>query len=64
MLVKAGCPVHPEDVGISKREFVDSIIPAQLIRNRYTILDLVDDLGVMQDVIAEIQESPEYLELI
>jgi len=64
MLLKAGCPVRPEDVGISKREFVESIIPAQLIRNRYTILDLVDDLGVMQNVIAEIQESPEYLEPI
>ncbi|NQT58454.1 MAG: sn-glycerol-1-phosphate dehydrogenase [Bacteroidetes bacterium] len=62
MLDKAGCPVRPEDVGISRREFVESIIPAQLIRDRYTILDLTDDLGLVKTVIDEILESPEYLE--
>ena len=34
MLEKAGCPVRPEEVGISKRDFTESIIPAQLIRDR------------------------------
>jgi len=35
-----GAPVEPEDIGISKNRLCDSFMRAQLIRRRFTILDL------------------------
>lgn len=35
-----GTPTRPEDIDLSRQRLRDSIIPAQMIRRRYTILDL------------------------
>ena len=41
MLALAGAPTHPEQIGISSERLKLSYRQAQLIRQRYTILDLV-----------------------
>lgn len=35
-----GAPTRPEDIGLTRRRMRDSVILAQKIRRRYTILDL------------------------
>ncbi len=47
LLNTAGCPVRAEDIGMGKTKAVSSMRIAQLIRNRYDILDILDDLGLM-----------------
>jgi glycerol-1-phosphate dehydrogenase [NAD(P)+] len=58
---EAHCPVRPEDVGLSIEKVLETVKPAQLIRNRYTILDLVVDTGMLDKVLDIIRNSSEYL---
>ena len=41
----AGAPAHPADLGLDLQTFARDHHRARLIRRRYTILDLVEDLG-------------------
>jgi glycerol-1-phosphate dehydrogenase [NAD(P)+] len=41
----AGAPAHPADLGLDLHTFARDHHRARLIRRRYTILDLVEDLG-------------------
>ena len=41
MLRAAGCPVEPEQIGISRQRLRESFLKAYHIRRRFTILDLV-----------------------
>lgn len=41
MLLDAGAPTMPEEIGISRERLKLSYLQAQLIRQRFTILDLV-----------------------
>jgi glycerol-1-phosphate dehydrogenase [NAD(P)+] len=43
----AGAPVEPEDIGVSRRHLHDSFIRAQMIRRRFTVLDLAVRTGYM-----------------
>lgn len=61
LLRGAGCPVTPEETGLTRESFIQSMVPAQYLRDRYTILDLLDDLGKMEEVIARIMRSEIYL---
>lgn len=61
LLAEAGCPVTAEETGLTREEFIQSIIPAQYLRDRYTILDLMDDLNIMDQVIESILHSETYL---
>jgi glycerol-1-phosphate dehydrogenase [NAD(P)+] len=53
LLQKAGCPIHPQDIGLDVGRQYATLRKAQLIRNRYTILDALDDLGLMDKVVAD-----------
>ena len=44
-LAAAGCPVTPEGIGVKAAEVHVTALRAELIRNRYTILDLAQDAG-------------------
>lgn len=46
MLELAGAPVQPEQIGIERERLLLSYKQAQLIRQRYTVLDLVLESGV------------------
>ncbi|MBO5668321.1 MAG: sn-glycerol-1-phosphate dehydrogenase [Lentisphaeria bacterium] len=53
ILQDAGCPVTPAEIGLDVEQFRHGIKTAQLIRNRYTILDLLYELGLLDEAIAE-----------
>lgn len=43
-----GCPVLPEEIGLDEPEVRRGVFVASLIRNRYTILDLLFELGALE----------------
>lgn len=47
LLDKARCPSVPSAIGLSAEQFIHGIKTAQLIRNRYTVLDMLYELGVL-----------------
>ncbi|MCL2461092.1 MAG: sn-glycerol-1-phosphate dehydrogenase [Defluviitaleaceae bacterium] len=49
MLQNAGAPVSPQELGVTRREFIDGIVYAKEIRQRFTILRLLADLGVLEE---------------
>ena len=50
-LKSAGCPTAPEEIGLDKAQFIHGILAAQLIRKRYTILDLLYDAGLLNTAV-------------
>ncbi|APC40569.1 sn-glycerol-1-phosphate dehydrogenase [Clostridium estertheticum] len=49
-LKKAGAVWNPEDLGFDKEIFRKSFIAAKDMRNRYGILQLLEDIGMLDDV--------------
>lgn len=47
----ADCPALPEDIGLDKARYRHTIATAQLIRNRYTVLDYLYEAGVFDDAL-------------
>ena len=45
---RAGCPVHPAEIGLARADFRDGFHRAQLIRKRYTVLDLAYEAGILE----------------
>lgn len=52
MLRSVNAPAEPADIGLSHEQFTGAFARAQLIRNRYTVLDLVYELGLPFDIFA------------
>jgi glycerol-1-phosphate dehydrogenase [NAD(P)+] len=50
MLVKMGCPVRFSEIGVRKETMEEMIEKAYTVRNRYTVLTLVHDLGLTEKV--------------
>ncbi len=50
-LKAVGAPHHPEMIGIDMGRFRATHAKAQMIRPRYTILDVLTDLGLLDDVV-------------
>jgi glycerol-1-phosphate dehydrogenase [NAD(P)+] len=61
MLGKARCPLQPEIIGLSRHDAIATARRAQMMRNKYTILDLSWDLGVMEGILSKLEDSPKYL---
>ncbi|MCP4397301.1 MAG: sn-glycerol-1-phosphate dehydrogenase [bacterium] len=61
MLAAAACPVSPEQINLSRERFRESFLLAQMIRDRYTILDLAYEMGCLEECVEEILASPHYL---
>ena len=49
MFRAASCPVAPCEIGLGAKQFRHGILAAQLIRNRYTVLDVLDELGLLPE---------------
>lgn len=47
----AGAPYHPSQIGVDLARLRKTHFQAQLIRSRYTILDLLAELGVFEQVV-------------
>jgi glycerol-1-phosphate dehydrogenase [NAD(P)+] len=60
MLVRAGCSVCPEDIGLTRERAVRTILLAQMMRERYTVLDLAYELGLLEEWKERIFESNRY----
>jgi glycerol-1-phosphate dehydrogenase [NAD(P)+] len=52
-LKKASCPTEPEEIGLSREQFIHGIFTAQLIRKRYNILELLFDAGLLKKAVKE-----------
>ncbi|MBM9433605.1 sn-glycerol-1-phosphate dehydrogenase [Flaviflexus equikiangi] len=51
MLKAAGAPYHPELIKIDMDRFRQTHFKAQMIRPRYTVLDILTDLGILDEVV-------------
>ena len=49
MLKKANCPTTPAEIGLTREQFFHAVPAAQLIRTRYTVLDLLYECGLLDD---------------
>ncbi len=49
MLKRANCPVTPAEIGLSREQYLHAVPTAQLIRVRYTVLDLLYEIGLFSD---------------
>ncbi len=47
----AGCPCEPVDIGLTRAMFIDGMRKAQMIRERYTVLDFAYELGLLDTMI-------------
>ncbi len=52
-LRRCGAPAHPGEIGISIAKLRDDVARARMIRRRYTILDLLTDLGWLEAAVAD-----------
>ena len=61
LLTRAGCPVQPETVGLKRNYAIATARKAQMIRNRYNVLDLSWNMGNFNIVLEKIEKSEIYL---
>ena len=61
MFMAAECPVTPEQINLPRERIKQTYFLAQMIRNRYTILDFAYELNWLEDCVAEIMASETYL---
>jgi glycerol-1-phosphate dehydrogenase [NAD(P)+] len=58
-LFEAGCPVIPEAINLTRDRVISAAKKAQMIRKRFTVLDMAFNLGVF-DTILKKMETGEY----
>jgi glycerol-1-phosphate dehydrogenase [NAD(P)+] len=61
LLGRAQCPLRPEIIGLSRSQAIATARRAQMMRNKYCLLDLSWDLGVMETILSRLEDSTEYL---
>jgi glycerol-1-phosphate dehydrogenase [NAD(P)+] len=61
LMERGGCPLKPEEINLTRAKVIADSRRAQMIRNRYTVLDMAWDMGVFEDVLAEMEASERYL---
>ncbi len=57
LLRSLGAPVSPLDVGVDREMTRDAIVAAKEVRNRYTLLQLLWDLGLSQEMAEKMTAS-------
>ncbi len=60
LFVAAGCPVEPADIGLSRDEFRKGLHVSGMIRNRFTILDLMYMTGLYDELESILMDSGKY----
>ena len=56
ILKKADCPVTPAEIGLSREQYFHAVPTAQLIRTRYTVLDLLYECGLLADACKSLEK--------
>ena len=54
MLDDAGCPTTPQHIGLDTAAFKATYARAQMIRSRYTVLDVVVETGLLEPCVEEL----------
>ena len=54
LLRTVGCPTEPAEVGVSRTQLRESYTLARTIRSRYTVLDLVNECGILDACVDEL----------
>jgi glycerol-1-phosphate dehydrogenase [NAD(P)+] len=54
LLRAAGCPTEPEEIGVSVARLRESYTLARTIRSRYSVLDLVNEVGILDACVDEL----------
>jgi glycerol-1-phosphate dehydrogenase [NAD(P)+] len=57
LMERGGCPLRPEEIGLTRAKVIADSRRAQMIRKRYTVLDMAWDMGVFEDVLAGMEAS-------
>lgn len=57
LLADAGAPVNPRDIGVTVEDAVDSVRMAKEARPKYTILGVLDDLGLLEPFANDLREE-------
>ena len=50
----SGAPYEPEHIGIARSRFRETCLGVPYMRNRYFALDLVERLGLMDELLGEL----------
>ena len=50
MLVKMSCPVRFSEIGVRKQTFLEMVAKAHTVRDRYTVLTLINELGLTEKI--------------
>lgn len=58
-LKAAKCPAAPAEIGLDMEQFTHGILAAQLIRVRYTSLDLLYEVGLLEDAVSYVASHME-----
>ncbi|MDR0599594.1 MAG: iron-containing alcohol dehydrogenase [Treponema sp.] len=61
LLAEARCPVTPAEIGLTRGEVIAAARKAQMIRCRFTVLDLAFEAGIFEDVLRRVEEDKRYL---
>ncbi len=54
MLRAAGAPAHPSDIDLDWQRFKETYLRSQMIRSRYTVLDVVVEADLLDDIVDEL----------
>ena len=54
LLQAAGAPTEPDEIGVSREQLRESYTLARTIRARYTVLDLVNETGILDACVGEL----------
>jgi glycerol-1-phosphate dehydrogenase [NAD(P)+] len=58
---KAGCPTKPEDIGLNREYAIRTAFRAQMIRDRYTVLDLMYEARILDECVGAVIADGTYL---
>ncbi|MDR1420869.1 MAG: sn-glycerol-1-phosphate dehydrogenase [Treponema sp.] len=61
LLQDSGCPLAPEEIGLTRERTIATARRAQMIRTKYSVLDLAWDMGSFDTVIKKMEASSIYL---
>jgi glycerol-1-phosphate dehydrogenase [NAD(P)+] len=56
-LEEAGCPTTPAQIGLELDRLEQTYRRAQMIRRRYTVLDLANETGLLDECVEELFAS-------
>ncbi len=51
LLAAAGAPIRASDIGVEVEDLCATILAARFLRSRYTLLDLLDETGLLADAL-------------